>query len=48
MAARGSDGSRLTRSPAHRHAELVELVDKARFDYFVRDAPTVSDGEYDR
>jgi DNA ligase (NAD+) len=32
----------------HRHAELVELVDKARFDYFVRDSPTISDAEYDR
>ena len=32
---------------AHRHAELVELVDRARFDYFVRDSPTVADAEYD-
>jgi DNA ligase (NAD+) len=32
----------------HRHAELVELVDRARFDYFVRDSPTLSDGAYDR
>jgi DNA ligase (NAD+) len=31
----------------HRHAELVELVGRHRFDYFVRDAPTVSDGAYD-
>jgi DNA ligase (NAD+) len=31
----------------HRHAELVEQVDRHRFDYFVRDAPTVSDGAYD-
>ena len=34
--------------PAHRHADLVELVDKARFDYFLRDSPTVADAEYDR
>jgi DNA ligase (NAD+) len=34
--------------PAHRHAELVELVDKARFDYFLRDSPTVADEQYDR
>ena len=32
----------------HRHAELVEQVDRARFDYFVRDSPTLSDGAYDR
>jgi DNA ligase (NAD+) len=31
----------------HRHAELSEKVDRHRFDYFVRDAPTVSDGDYD-
>jgi DNA ligase (NAD+) len=31
----------------HRHAELAEKVDRHRFDYFVRDAPTVSDGDYD-
>jgi DNA ligase (NAD+) len=32
----------------HRHAELVEQVDRARFDYFVRDSPTLADGAYDR
>ena len=32
----------------HRHAALVEQVDRARFDYFLRDSPTLSDGEYDR
>jgi DNA ligase (NAD+) len=32
---------------AHRHAELVERIDRMRFDYFVRDAPTVADAEYD-
>jgi DNA ligase (NAD+) len=32
----------------HRHAELVEKVEKARFDYFLRDAPTIADEEYDR
>jgi DNA ligase (NAD+) len=31
----------------HRHAEIVEIVDKARFDYHVRDSPTISDAEYD-
>jgi len=31
----------------HRHAELVERLDRARFDYFVRDAPTLADAEYD-
>ena len=31
----------------HRHAELVERVDRARFEYFVRDAPTLADAEYD-
>jgi len=35
-------------SPVHRHADLVELVDKARFDYFLRDSPTVADEQYDR
>ncbi|MDQ1600916.1 MAG: ligase [Actinomycetota bacterium] len=32
----------------HRHAELVEQVDRARFDYFVQDSPTLADGAYDR
>jgi DNA ligase (NAD+) len=41
----GDTGSQEER---HRHAELVELVDRARFDYFVRDSPTISDAEYDR
>jgi DNA ligase (NAD+) len=31
----------------HRHAELVEQIDRARFDYFVQDSPTLSDGAYD-
>jgi DNA ligase (NAD+) len=34
--------------PRHRHAELVDQVDRARFDYFVRDSPTLADGAYDR
>ncbi len=34
-------------SPQHRHAELVEAVDRARFDYYLRDAPTLSDGAFD-
>jgi DNA ligase (NAD+) len=33
--------------PQHRHAELVERVDRHRFDYYVRDAPSISDGEFD-
>jgi DNA ligase (NAD+) len=33
--------------PQHRHAALVERIDRMRFDYFVRDDPTVSDAEYD-
>jgi DNA ligase (NAD+) len=33
--------------PRHRHAELVERIDRARFDYFVRDSPTLADAEYD-
>jgi DNA ligase (NAD+) len=32
----------------HRHAELVEQIDRARFDYFVQDSPTLADGAYDR
>ncbi|HEU4912327.1 MAG TPA: NAD-dependent DNA ligase LigA [Actinomycetes bacterium] len=31
----------------HRHAELVEIVDRARFDYYVRDSPTMADAEFD-
>ncbi len=31
----------------HRHAELVEAVDRARFDYYLRDSPVLSDGAYD-
>ena len=33
--------------PAHRHAELTDLVDRARFDYFLRDSPTLADTAYD-
>ena len=31
----------------HRHVTLVEQIEQARFAYFVRDAPTISDAEYD-
>jgi len=31
----------------HRHAELAERIDRARFDYFLRDAPTLADSDYD-
>ena len=33
--------------PSHRHAELTELIDRARFDYFLRDSPTLADTAYD-
>ena len=32
---------------AHRHAELVAVIDEARFRYHVLDRPTMADGEYD-
>ncbi|MGH3426380.1 MAG: NAD-dependent DNA ligase LigA, partial [Mycobacteriales bacterium] len=32
---------------AHRHAELSELIAGHQFNYYVKDAPTVSDAEYD-
>ena len=32
---------------ARRHAELVELVVEARFQYYVLDRPTMADGEFD-
>jgi DNA ligase (NAD+) len=32
---------------AHRHAELSELIVGHQFNYYVKDAPTVSDAEYD-
>ncbi len=32
---------------AHRHAELAEQITGAQFRYYVLDAPTVSDGEFD-
>ena len=32
----------------HRWTELAEQVRQARFAYYVRDAPTISDGEFDR
>ena len=31
-----------------RHAELTEQLDEARWRYHVLDAPTISDGEFDR
>ncbi len=46
-AARKATSTTSADSPQHRHAELVETIDRARFDYFLRDAPTVSDGSYD-
>ncbi|NUS03052.1 MAG: hypothetical protein HOV97_10850, partial [Nonomuraea sp.] len=30
-----------------RHAELSELVEEARWNYYVRDQPTVSDAQFD-
>ncbi|HWG26545.1 NAD-dependent DNA ligase LigA [Actinospica sp.] len=32
---------------AHRHAELTDTIDEARFRYHVLDRPTMADGEYD-
>ncbi len=32
---------------AHRHAELAERITEAQFRYYVLDAPTMSDGEFD-
>ncbi len=32
---------------AHRHAELTRIVSDAQFRYYVLDAPTMSDGEFD-
>ncbi|MTD13036.1 NAD-dependent DNA ligase LigA [Nakamurella sp. YIM 132087] len=32
---------------AHRHAELAERITDAQFRYYVLDAPTLSDGEFD-
>ncbi|MEO7979628.1 MAG: NAD-dependent DNA ligase LigA [Sporichthyaceae bacterium] len=46
-AARKATSTTAAESPQHRHAELVETIDRARFDYFLRDAPTLSDGSYD-
>jgi len=43
----GSKGDPKDLRDLHRHAELVEQVGRHRFDYFVRDSPTVSDGVYD-
>ncbi|MFZ9828216.1 MAG: NAD-dependent DNA ligase LigA, partial [Candidatus Limnocylindrus sp.] len=35
------------RSAVHRHAELVEQINAADRDYYVSDAPTLSDAQYD-
>ena len=43
----GSGAPSAEQQARHRHAELVELVDRARFDYYLRDSPTISDAEYD-
>ena len=32
---------------SRRHAELTELLNNARWRYYVLDAPTISDGEFD-
>jgi DNA ligase (NAD+) len=47
VAAKGAKATKAA-DARHRHAELVEQVDRARFDYFVRDSPLLSDGDYDR
>jgi len=46
-AGRHDGEERLQVDDLHRHAELAEQVSRHRFDYFVRDAPTISDGAYD-
>ncbi len=33
---------------AHRHAELAQTISDAQFRYYVRDAPTIADAEFDR
>ncbi|WP_415110888.1 NAD-dependent DNA ligase LigA [Micropruina sp.] len=33
--------------PRARHAELSEQIEEHRFRYYIRDAPTISDGEFD-
>lgn len=38
----------VTQSPQQRHAELSQILDDARWRYHVMDAPTMSDGEFDR
>ncbi len=38
----------MTQSPQQRHAELSQILDDARWRYHVMDAPTISDGEFDR
>ncbi len=36
-----------TTAAQHRHADLVERINRHRFDYHVRDSPSISDGEFD-
>ena len=44
----GVGGEDVPAAARERHAELSELVDEANWRYYVLDAPTVSDAEYDR
>ncbi|WP_214409541.1 NAD-dependent DNA ligase LigA [Sphaerisporangium fuscum] len=43
----GAEVEGVPASALERHAELAELADEANWRYYVLDAPTVSDGEYD-
>jgi len=41
------NGNRMNKRAAARWQELVDLIERARRDYYQRDAPTISDQEYD-
>jgi DNA ligase (NAD+) len=43
-----SSGQSDSSDPRQRWAEIAEQVEAARFAYYLRDAPTISDGVYDR
>jgi DNA ligase (NAD+) len=45
--ARMSEPTGADAAARQRHAELVETIEAARWAYYMRDAPTISDAEYD-
>ncbi len=45
---RAQAGAEPTSEARERHAELSALIDENRYRYFVLDAPTISDADYDR